>query len=66
MRPVANRSAAAAALALGLALALPGGAEAIQVGDLAPDFTLTDVDGTPHQLAALRGNLVLLAFVGWG
>ena len=64
MRPVAKRSTAAVALALGLAL--PGGAGAIQVGDVAPDFTLTDVDGNPHQLADLRGNLVLLAFVGYG
>jgi len=66
MRPIANRSTAAVALALALALALPGGAGAIQVGDLAPDFTLTDVDGNPHHLADLRGNLVLLAFVGYG
>lgn len=64
MRPVANRSTAAVALAL--ALALPGGAGAIQVGDLAPDFTLTDVDGNPHRLTDLRGKVVLLAFIGYG
>lgn len=41
-------------------------AAAIQVGDLAPDFALLDIHGTSHSLGALRGNVVLLAFIGYG
>lgn len=35
----------------------------LQVGDAAPDFTLTDTHGTPLQLADLRGTPVVLVFV---
>lgn len=43
-------------LALGLTLiALPAVA-ALQVGDMAPDFTLTGSDGKNHRLADLRGK----------
>jgi peroxiredoxin Q/BCP len=31
-------------------------------GDLAPDFTLTDQDGTPVTLSSLRGAKVVLYF----
>ncbi|WP_127792949.1 thioredoxin-dependent thiol peroxidase [Agromyces sp. LHK192] len=31
-------------------------------GDLAPDFTLTDQDGTPVSLSGLRGSKVVLYF----
>ncbi len=31
-------------------------------GDLAPDFTLPDADGTEHSLSALRGRKVVLYF----
>jgi hypothetical protein len=35
-------------------------------GALAPDFTLNDLAGVPHTLSSLRGQVVLLAFVGYG
>lgn len=41
-------------------------AGAIEVGQIAPDFTRQDVNGTSHTLSALRGKAVLLAFVGYG
>lgn len=34
----------------------------LQVGDLAPDFTMSDLNGQPIHLASLRGKKVLLAF----
>jgi peroxiredoxin Q/BCP len=34
----------------------------LDVGDIAPDFTLPDQDGTPVTLSALRGSPVLLYF----
>jgi hypothetical protein len=39
-------------------------AGAIEVGQLAPDFTRQDINGMSHTLSALRGKAVLLAFVG--
>ena len=33
------------------------------VGDLAPDFELSDQDGHPVKLSSLRGGVVMLAFV---
>ena len=59
-------SAPFALMLAALALAVPAPSRAIQVGDVAPDFTLQDVDGTAHRLADLRGNVVLLAFIGYG
>jgi cytochrome oxidase Cu insertion factor (SCO1/SenC/PrrC family) len=53
------------ALAAGLLACSPLGARAVEVGAAAPDFTLQDVEGTPHTLSALRGNAVLLAFIGY-
>lgn len=35
---------------------------ALEPGDIAPDFTLTDQDGQPVSLAALRGKPVVLYF----
>jgi peroxiredoxin len=35
----------------------------LQVGDPAPDFTLTDTHGSPVHLAELRGTPVVLVFV---
>jgi len=58
------RAATFAAALLAAALARP--ARAIEVGQAAPDFTLFDVNGVPHTLSDLRGNVVLLAFVGYG
>ncbi len=34
----------------------------LQTGDPAPDFTLTDQDGTPFTLSARRGERLLLVF----
>jgi hypothetical protein len=49
------------------ALVLPAAtACAIEVGQLAPDFTRQDIQGASHTLSALRGKAVLLAFVGYG
>ena len=39
---------------------------AVEAGDLAPDFTLQDVSGATHSLAAQRGNVVLLSLFNWG
>jgi len=41
-------------------------AAAVGAGDPAPDFTLNDLSGVPHTLSSLRGQVVLLAFVGYG
>lgn len=35
-------------------------AAALAIGDAAPDFTLTDLDGKPFQLASQRGKVVVL------
>ena len=61
MHPQLRRFALAGLVACG-----PAAAHAIQVGDTAPDFTLVDVSGASHSLSALRGNAVLLAFIGYG
>jgi len=42
--------------------ALPVPANAPQVGQMAPDFSLVADDGTPLHLSALRGKNVLLVF----
>jgi peroxiredoxin Q/BCP len=34
----------------------------LQPGDLAPDFTLPDADGTPHSLSDLRGHKAVVYF----
>ena len=52
------------AIALLLAL-LAGQAHAILPGQVAPDFSLVDVQGNAHRLSAHRGQVVLLAFIGW-
>lgn len=41
-------------------------ARRIQVGEVAPDFTLRSPDGSSHRLSELRGrnNLVLIFFRG--
>ena len=52
-------------LALCLWLGLVGSAWAIQYGQQAPDFTLTDTHGQPHTLSQYRGKVVFLQFFGW-
>jgi len=44
----------------------PAQAKRIAVGDEAPDFKLSDLDGNPHHLADLRGKkpVVLVFFRG--
>ena len=45
-----------------LCLALAGAARALGPGEVAPDFTLTDLNGKELHLADYRGKLVLLNF----
>lgn len=40
-------------------------AQAVKVGDLAPDFTLEEVEGDTIALSSLQGRVVLLYFFGW-
>ena len=61
---VARGIVAATALLLGFHAA-PAPA-AVGPGDPAPDFTLNDLAGVPHTLSSFRGQVVLLAFVGYG
>lgn len=54
-----------AALALLAAAASPGaaresGMKPVAVGEVVPDFTLTDVDGKEHHLSDYKGKVVLL------
>lgn len=44
-------------------LILPVSVSAIEVGDSAPDFTLTDVRGVDHSLSAYSSHPVLLVFL---
>lgn len=37
--------------------------QAAAVGDAAPDFTLTDIDGGTHSLASFKGKIVVLEWV---
>lgn len=49
-------------IAAALLSLLSGAADAMKVGDVAPDFTRADVDGKQVQLSKHRGQLVLLNF----
>jgi peroxiredoxin Q/BCP len=56
-----------ALLTLGLAAALTAGVMAqdraqLEVGDMAPDFTLEGTDGQTHQLSEYRGQTVVVAW----
>jgi len=50
------------ALGIGTAALMLVGAKAPKVGDMAPDFQLTLVDGTKVSMADLRGKVVVLNF----
>ena len=53
----------ALALVLGVAVATPGvGADAVTVGQPAPDFALKDTAGNNQRLSEWRGEVVLLSF----
>jgi Spy/CpxP family protein refolding chaperone len=40
----------------------PGVPDRLEVGQVAPDFRLTKLDGTPVQLSSFKGKILLLAF----
>ena len=54
LRLIALAAATFAAFSFNLARA------AVQTGSPAPDFTLTDLDGKPHQLSDYKGKIVVL------
>lgn len=59
-------SAAAVTLVMALFLAAPGSGSAfrnIEKGQPAPDFTIKDMEGMDHTLAAEKGKVVVLGFV---
>jgi peroxiredoxin len=51
---------------LGLALSPATGFGQGAVGEVAPDFTLVDLDGNEVSLSDYRGKVVALTFWGWG
>lgn len=53
------------ALALGLLLTTSAFAAAT-VGQMAPDFTVTDMDGKTHKLSDFRGKFVVLEWLNYG
>lgn len=60
-----KRTLSLAVLCLSLLLAIPTlSAAAVNVGDVAPDFKLDDLNGKAVSLSAYRGKVVLLNF--WG
>jgi thiol-disulfide isomerase/thioredoxin len=46
--------------------AAPAGAQPADLGKPAPDFTLTDTEGTSHTLSALKGKTVILEWFNPG
>ena len=51
------------AAVVGVALSAAAQARVAEVGQPAPDFTLTDVDGKTHSLSEYRGKIVVLEWV---
>jgi Tfp pilus assembly protein PilF len=59
-------SAVAVGLVMGIFFVTPGSGAAfrnLEMGQPAPDFTIKDMEDTDHNLAAERGNVVILSFV---
>ena len=54
------------ALISSLFIALNAAQASIDVGDLAPDWTMQATDGQTYQLSELRGKHVVLAFLPEG
>ena len=50
------------AIALAAAMFVGSAAQAVEVGDAAPDWTLPGSDGQLHSLADLRGQHVVVAW----
>ncbi|MCB2198704.1 redoxin domain-containing protein [bacterium] len=40
-------------------------AQAVEVGETAPEFTLSDTDGMSHSLSDYRGTVVYIMFFGY-
>lgn len=59
------RSAILAAVVTAMGFLTPALAD-VQVGKLAPDFTAIDSNGTSHQLAGLKGKIVVLEWTNHG
>ncbi len=57
---------AAASALMVLAVSWAARARALGPGDVAPDFTRQDVNGTSYTLSDYRGQVVLLALIGHG
>ena len=51
-----------AALFGGAAALFAGPVQALEVGQVAPDFTLSGSDGNVHTLSEMRGKWVVIAF----
>ena len=51
------------AAVVGVALSATAQAKVAEVGQPAPDFSLTDVDGNTHSLSEYRGKIVVLEWV---
>lgn len=62
VRPGMSRLLGAAAFALAISLAAAPVAHALEVGERAVEFTLTDLNGKAVKLSSLRGKVVLIDF----
>jgi hypothetical protein len=61
MKTLLSNSLPIAVLVAGLCLSV--GARAAEVGQPAPDFSLTDIDGVTHRLSDYKGKLIVLEWV---
>ncbi len=53
-------------IGLWIVAAMASASRAVVPGDVAPAFTLQDLSGTSFSLSDFAGEVVLLAFVGYG